>query len=224
MQHLGVFAKYWQPGCVKTRLATSIGADNAAALYREFVQQTLDRHKNSGDQRAVFIWPPEQISGFQPILPESWSIEAQIAGSLGERMLNYFQQTLVEGNVKSVLIGSDTPRLSPHLIAEAFESLETHPVVLGPSRDGGYYLVGMSESVVDIFTGVAWSTSLVFRQTVELLQQQKLSWHELPLQNDIDDIEDLNQLAAEIASLPNPSARDQALQVAIKKFSHHEHE
>lgn len=209
---------------MKTRLAASIGPDNAAALYREFVRQTLQRHKNSADQRTIFTWPPEQIPDFQPILPKSWSIKPQIAGSLGERMLDYFQQTLVGDGVKSVLIGSDTPRLENSLITEAFQALETHPVVLGPSQDGGYYLVGLSGSVVDIFAGVNWSSPQVFGQTVELLQQKKLSWYELPLRNDIDDLEDLRQLTTELARLPRLSERDQALQVAIHKFNHHDHE
>ena len=224
MNHLGVFGKYWEPGYVKTRLAADIGPTAAAKLYREFLQQTLQRHGQTGDKRSLFFSPGNRQSEFRQFCLPEWEIQSQSTGSLGDRMRHYFQKTLERQDDHSVLIGSDTPRLSREIIEQAFQGLQSHPVVLGPSQDGGYYLIGMSGSVVDVFEDIAWSSPKVFEQTIEILKTRQVPWLELPAQNDIDEWEDLKQLQATLASLPDRCPLDEKLYNAICKFGNAPHE
>ena len=139
-------------------------------------------------------------------------------------MRDYFQQTIRNQSDRAVLIGSDTPRLSREIIQQAFRGLETHSIVLGPSMDGGYYLIGMSGSVVDVFENIAWSSSKVFQQTIEILRSREVSWLELPLRNDIDEWEDLKQLQTKLGSLQNRCSLDENLFRAVCKLGQSTHE
>lgn len=223
MNHLGVFAKYWQAGAVKTRLAASIGSENAASLYREFVQQTLGRHAQIGGSRSVWIWPPEKSSEFSHVRGDNWSIEHQADGDLGQKMLDFFQRTLSgnttsEGPPKSVLIGTDSPDLPTELIENAFHLLDQNACVLGPSQDGGYYLIGMNQLIPSVFARIQWSSPQVFRQTVARLDEAGVQWAQLPEWNDIDELDDLQQLQGKLVDLAEPSGFDQQLLAAIQEF------
>lgn len=218
MNHLGVFGKYWEAGRVKTRLASDIGAAAAAELYREFLQQTLQRHHETADKRCLFYSPPERRSEFRRFCSPEWQIQKQSPGSLGDRMRDYFHRTLQKPGDRSVLIGSDTPRLSAEIIQQAYRKLESYPVVLGPSFDGGYYLIGMSGSPVEVFENITWSSPQVFQQTIDVLKGHKVPWFELAARNDIDELDDLKQLQNELASLPERGTLDDHLYEAIRKF------
>jgi len=195
---LGMFAKYWQPGRVKTRLAAGIGPEAAAELYREFVQVLVRRLSGIGQRRVLCIWPPDSQPAFDELTQDRWTVEPQSAGDLGHRMAAFFRSQFTHGAERVVLIGSDSPTLPATLIHEALAALQTHRVVLGPTDDGGYYLVGASGSPPPIFREIDWGTANVWRQTLSQLAAAGIRRHELPRWYDVDRVEDLTRLYHEL--------------------------
>jgi rSAM/selenodomain-associated transferase 1 len=201
---LGVFAKYWQSDTVKTRLARSIGREQASKLYRCFIETTLERFRDVGDRRYLVFWPPQNRREFAELAGSDWELVEQCDGDLGQRMQSYFRQRLGTTSTRRVLIGTDSPTLPTDYVIEAFESLqETNQVVLGPSHDGGYYLVGIREAVPEIFSGIAWSTAEVFAQTVAMLERSRIPYAVLPSWYDIDEFENLRRLADDLSAVPS---------------------
>lgn len=198
VNQLGMFAKYWQPGAVKTRLANRVGIQAASDLYREFVRCLAARFRHCGHRRVLAYWPAERSGEFFSLAGANWSCVPQSAGDLGVRMHRFFTDSFAAGATRVVLIGSDSPTLPVAYVELAFDLLETHTVVLGPARDGGYYLLGMTSAESDIFHNIAWSTPLVWRQTVTRLEAAGTSFAQLPEWYDVDDLDDLRQLRDEL--------------------------
>jgi rSAM/selenodomain-associated transferase 1 len=199
---LAVFAKYWQPGAVKTRLARGIGAESAAALHRQFLRTLLQRFSAVAAARVLVYSPAERERDFAGLAEgarDSWQLEPQSAGDLGQRMAACFQSAFRQGCERVVLIGSDSPTLPVSWITQAFDELATYPVVLGPSSDGGYYLVGASRTVPPIFEDIRWGTDAVWDQTLRRLDAAGIPVALLAAWYDVDEVEDLRRLAAELS-------------------------
>lgn len=207
---LGLFAKYWEPGKAKTRLAASLGQVQAADIARHFYDCSLARFAGLGDRQVVAFTPPERRPQFEAYPHGYWELTEQSGGSLGERMAQFFDEQFARGHYKVVLVGSDSPDLPLSYLQEAFDALDKVPVVLGPSDDGGYYLVGSASKTPPIFHKVPWSTSAVWQKTLALLEQAKIPMVALPSWADVDDLESLHQLRARLASSAAPL--DRALQ------------
>ena len=149
---------------------------------------------------------------------------SQQGGNLGERMSHFFQWALHGADrvpaerTKVVLVGSDTPHLTQARIEQAFNVLEKSEVVLGPSSDGGYYLIGMADTCQPVFEGVDWSTPHVLKQTLSRLKQLEVSWELLPEMTDIDELEDLDELTRCLES--DPSDQNTQLQNAINAVNY----
>jgi rSAM/selenodomain-associated transferase 1 len=190
---LGLFAKHWEPGKVKTRLAASIGDNVAAEIHRVFLETLLDRFASVAGRRLLAFAPLDAEPAFVSLQGDTWELAGQSSGDLGRRMRVFFESALEEAE-RVVLIGSDSPDLPAERLEEAFASLATHDVVLGPAVDGGYYLIGVARRVPPIFQGIAWSTSDVWPQTVSRLKVEGVDWHELPKWYDVDDEAGLNGL------------------------------
>jgi len=195
---LGIFAKYWEPGRVKTRLAASIGAEHAASIYAASLRTLLERFGRFPAHRRLLITPPDKQAEFIEIASARWTVGAQSDGDLGQRMESYFAGAFRDGQRRTVLIGSDSPTLPLEYIETAFDLLQHHRVVLGPADDGGYYLVGASEQVPPIFSRMHWSTASVWERTVERLESHSISWTSLPPWYDVDDEASLHRLMSEI--------------------------
>ncbi len=195
-----MFAKYWSAGKVKTRLARSIGADAAAEFHRLSVATLVTRFRHLADQRLIGFWPGEQQAAFARLGKPHWQTVVQVAGDLGDRMACFFDAAFRAGAERVVLIGSDSPTLPVQYVEDAFASLLTHEVVLGPADDGGYYLVGAAHNRPDIFRGVTWSSRDVWTQTVERLESTSTSWAALPPWYDVDDMGQLRRLAEQLKS------------------------
>jgi glycosyltransferase A (GT-A) superfamily protein (DUF2064 family) len=105
-------------------------------------------------------------------------------------MKNAFDQTFRDGAVHSIIIGTDVPELDAEMVLRSFEVFPKHDIVIGPSRDGGYYLLGMSTPTKRIFDGIAWSAQTVFQETVDRVNALELSYSCLPVLDDIDTMED----------------------------------
>ncbi len=201
MNQLGIFAKYWQAGAVKTRLASAIGPAAASHVYRHFIITLLRRFGQLADRRILAFWPPDKRSEFTTLAGDDWLCVEQAAGDLGARMRHYFETAFAEGARRVVLLGSDSPTLPVAYVQRAFQQLETTPVVLGPTPDGGYYLVGASNEVPPIFDGINWSTPAVWRQTVARLEDKSCPFAQLPEWYDVDELNDLHRLRGELHEL-----------------------
>lgn len=216
--HLALFAKYWEPGKVKTRLAAKIGDLAASQVYRAFLNTLLRRLNEAGDERTVVYSPIERISEFQTMGGEDWTLTPQSEGDLGERLISFSRSVLDNQSQQSnlVIIGSDCLDVDAALIQKAFDALNQNQVVLGPSFDGGYYLIGLSNYIPNIFENVAWSTDSVFEQTLQRIQQHDLSWFQLPTLNDVDEINDLKNLHARLEGQGSSNPLDLNLLRSIK--------
>ncbi len=217
---LGVFAKYWRSGDVKTRLAKSIGPAAASAVYREFVLLLLRRFSATADQRVLAYAPREREAEFRAVAGgvaagDAWRLEPQHAGGLGQRMQAYFMSAHERGAERVVLIGSDSPTLPVEWIEQAFEKLQAFDVVVGPSEDGGYYLIGVRGALPPIFTDIRWSTSDVLPQTLAALAAAGASYHLLPKWYDVDQLQDLRRLQRELQE-HEPDSLHQPLILAVE--------
>jgi hypothetical protein len=199
MDQLGMFAKYWEPGRVKTRLAAAIGDQAASSLYRRFVLTLVQRFADVGQRRVLAYTPAERQTEFESLAAEDWQLAAQAGGNLGERMQAYFANAFRSGATRVVLIGSDSPNLPLDYVNDAFQQLDDAPVVLGPADDGGYYLVGAAGSVPPIFAGIQWSSPQVWAQTLNRLRDADCPYGVLPVWYDVDDLASLRQVYQDLA-------------------------
>lgn len=194
---LAVFAKYWEPGQVKTRLAASVGEERAAAYYREFLATTLRRFESIADSRTVAFTPANRRDEFAALAGPAWELMPQGCGNLGERMRTFLEATLNRVARRVVILGADSPTLPVEYVDEAIDQLVTHSVVLGPSEDGGYYLLGVSNDVPPIFDAMPWSEPVLCAATLARLSQYPISVHLLSKWYDVDDEETFKRYAAE---------------------------
>ncbi|MEX0794911.1 MAG: TIGR04282 family arsenosugar biosynthesis glycosyltransferase [Pirellulaceae bacterium] len=193
-QTLGMFAKVPRPGQVKTRLAVTLGDNTAAHVYGLFLRQLLARLTPLRYCKSLVHWPAGEGDYFSDFAEHGWRVEPQSPGDLGTRMGNFFQLRFAAEDRQVVLIGSDSPDLPLEMIESAFSHLERTEVVLGPSHDGGYYLIGMSKFHLEIFQDMPWSTSEVLAETVARLQRGGTSHVLLDPWYDVDDGADLEDL------------------------------
>ena len=187
------FVKYPVPGRVKTRLAQQIGTETAADLYKNFVTDILAALKSSGVNFKIVFDPPDSKDQFQQWLGKECSYTPQVGQDLGQRMKNAFIQAFSEGFDRVVVIGSDSPDLPNEYLDLAFDALDTNDAVLGPSSDGGYYLLGFTKDSFssEAFEQITWSSNKVFDQTINILKKHRRKFYLLPQWHDIDTIEDL---------------------------------
>lgn len=201
-ERLIVFVKYPVPGNVKTRLANTVGADMAVALYRCFVSDTLSAARRSGYPTLLCFHPPDAHDALIAWLGTKLTAVPQKGNDLGERMLKAFQETLQESS-RVVLVGSDCPDLPARLLHQAFESLKSHQAVVGPAEDGGYYLIGFSSKFTDApFKGIEWGGPKVFEATMAALRENGVNVYTLPVWKDVDEYDDLRALYARNKALP----------------------
>ena len=212
---LGLFAKYWEPGRVKTRLAQSLGNEKAARIYEAFVAATVARLSAVHCTRVLSYWPDDAKtrSAFESAAALGWALVPQTEGDLGERMAGYFFQQFSAGVERVVLLGTDSPNVPLVEVQEAFEHLKTVDVVLGPTDDGGYYLVGAANRVPPIFGKIPWSTPEVLPRTIACLEEEGFSFATLDPWYDVDEIYDLHRL---IEDLRDECEAEPPLQVLLK--------
>ncbi|WP_250433147.1 TIGR04282 family arsenosugar biosynthesis glycosyltransferase [Hanstruepera flava] len=180
-----VFIKNLKLGKVKTRLAKTIGDQEAFEVYKLLVKKTEEATQNLHADKHIYF--------SDAIIPSKWPNTyktVQKGSDLGERMKNAFKDGFEKGYKNILLIGSDLPDISEIIINEAFEVLKTNDTVFGPAEDGGYYLVGLKQLHNNLFSNIPWSTSKVFEETIKVLDSQSISVGLLQTLNDIDTFED----------------------------------
>lgn len=187
-----VFLKPPVKGRVKTRLARSVGEQQALAVYRALVQLTLKAADESGAE--VFAYMSESGDpGFA--MPAGFRLRVQRGETLGLRMENAFKEVFEEGFGKVLIIGSDCPQMSPAVLWQAYRYLDAAPVVVGPATDGGYFLLGMTAFVPGIFDLARWSHAQVLDETLAILQRKRVGYALMSELSDLDDAQDLRRLS-----------------------------
>ena len=199
-----VFAKFWQPGRVKTRLAGHFGDEAAASFHRISAQTLLRRFSAVGERRVLAFTPKHRRRAFAALADEQWQLMPQSLGDLGKRMSHFFSTSFANGAQAVVVIGADSPTLPQEFVDRAFERLRDTDAVLGPSDDGGYYLIGLSRHLPDAFKGIAWGTSAVLTQTLQRLSTASCRYALLPAWYDVDTPRDLDRLRDELANQTAP--------------------
>ncbi len=196
-----VFLRAPEKGRVKTRLSKLLNDTFVLELYKAFVEDTLDTLDTVGD-KALCFWPPGGKKSLQKWLGKNYDFLVQRGDDIGQKMSAAFADIFKKGYTYAVLIGTDIPELSENMITLAFQTLQTTDAVIGPSGDGGYYLIGFKKSGFSnsIFKGINWSTPRVFDQTLEALDRDSIQYSRLPQLNDIDMPEDLDALARRMKS------------------------
>ena len=190
---LVMFTKFPERGQVKSRLAKDLGEERATELYRCFIEDLLERLSRGTYRFQMAFYPAGKEREIKEMFGNELSYTPQAGEDLGERMKNAFNLCFLEGSQSAVVIGSDCPDLPAWIIEEAFFSLDDHDVVIGPSVDGGYYLIGFRKETFnpDAFAGPTWGTANVFRQTMTNLQETGALVYVLPVWQDIDRPEDI---------------------------------
>jgi hypothetical protein len=176
-----------QLGCVKTRLAAKIGNEGALKVYKALLEYTRTMVSDVDSSKLLFysdfidntdFWDNQRFKKY-----------LQQGNSFGSRMCNAFKLALKE-HENAVIIGSDCEELTAIIINEAFDKLSDFDVVLGPAKDGGYYLMGLKKIYPEFFTNKQWSTSSVLKDTIDDIERLGLTFYLLPVLSDIDDFED----------------------------------
>jgi rSAM/selenodomain-associated transferase 1 len=200
-----VFLKTARPGAVKTRLAATLGKAAAAELYRVLAEAEVRRTApRGGEYERRFCFTPKGARAAMKAWFPGEVFEPQEGADLGARMARAFDQAFRGGARRVAIIGGDVPAVSREIVREAFRSLQDHDVVLGPARDGGYYLLALSRPRPGLFRGIAWGTSSVLAATVK--KATGLAVRLLEPLTDIDTLEDLRtewrRLAPLLAARP----------------------
>jgi rSAM/selenodomain-associated transferase 1 len=200
MDLLGVFAKYWQAGHVKTRLAAEIGSQVAAELQRLFLATLLRRLEPLGFRKQLAFTPVDRRDEFAELAGPAWELTPQSPGDLGQRMRGFFEAGFEAGAQRVVILGSDSPSLPKQFVLDAFEQLGDRSVVLGPCPDGGYYLLGLAatRALPPILDEIPWGTSETWSRTVRRLRSGGVDFATAPDWYDVDRLADLQRLHAEL--------------------------
>lgn len=190
-----LFLRAPEKGQVKTRLSVRFSDEEILRLYEGFVFDTLDAARTVSPI-SLYGWPPETFEIIKRWTGEQFPVFPQQGNDIGEKMSTAFVEIFQNNCLQALLIGTDIPDISSDLLTQAFQGLDSHDLVIGPAKDGGYYLIGFNHDAFDpdLFSGIEWSTSSVFNETLEMIRQKDLSFYTLPELNDIDTPEDLAEL------------------------------
>lgn len=185
-----IFAKNPVAGRVKTRLAKDVGEKKALQVYQYLLDHSakVTSRVNASKQ----VWYADHINEKDIWDNEVFEKKLQSGDHLGERMENAFRSAFAEGYEKVVIVGTDLYDIQPADIDKAFQKLDEFSAVIGPAKDGGYYLLGMNSMITKVFRNKKWSTDSVFRETMTDLQDHNT--YQLEMRNDIDILEDIMEI------------------------------
>jgi len=221
---IAIMAKASAPGRTKTRLVPPLTFDEAAALNTVFLQDIaanlLRAGRHAGIAGYAAFAPPGSEDFFTRILPPGIGLIDACLPNFGDCLLRTIEEILGRGHCSAVVLNSDSPTLPTALLVETAEVLAQpgERAVLGPSSDGGYYLLGLKTAHRRMFEDIAWSTERVAEQTLERASEIKLETHMLPVWYDVDDVDGLRRLGDELgrqwASSPQSDLHEPSYPVA----------
>lgn len=185
------FCKHPEAGLVKSRLAKDLGDDQASSIYKTLLDVTLNNIYKSGFKTFLYCYPDanhrdlKQYANRYPL-----TLKNQSDGDLGMKMYHAIKDHLYE-NKNVVLIGSDCLEINTTYIQKAFKLLDSgNELVLGPTEDGGYALIGANKIDASIFQDIEWSSEKVLKQTIGKINKLNLKYGELPIVRDLDTYRD----------------------------------
>ena len=187
---LAIFARVPAKGLVKTRLAEAVGADKALEIYEALLAATMRKLAPGEGRFDPEIWVAGDIDAFArwqgrtSMRGLGYRLVAQSNGDLGERMARAFDDGV------RILVGTDIPAMTVGYVEQALEALRTSDVVLGPTEDGGYCLIGMNASHPKLFDGIPWSTAGVLASTLRAAENLRVR-----LLDELWDVDDARNLA-----------------------------
>ena len=203
---LVIMAKEPRVGSTKTRLCPPLSQEEAAAISEALLQDTIRIILDiDGLDLAIAITPPESEAYFKGIALEDTVLIPVEGVDIGECQLLSLDRLLKMGYQKVFALNGDSPSLPVEYIQQAIQGLEDHDMVLGPTEDGGYYLIGFKEAHPEIFDGVEWSTERVSTQILQIASKLNMSVEKLPPWYDVDTVSDFDKLQVELISLPSDS-------------------
>lgn len=196
MTSIVIFIKYPAPGKVKTRLGAKIGYGLAAELYKIFMEQTFELAQSiSCENMMVAFEPKERKKEIREMVPQEFQLFAQEGADLGQRLIQAFRTAFSHGMKRVIILGSDSPTLPGKFVSDAINYLRNEDLVLGPSEDGGYYLIALKQPHESLFENIEWSSDSVLQSTIKMANQLGLKFTLLPQWYDVDDLATLIRAA-----------------------------
>lgn len=194
-ERLIIFTRYPEAGKAKTRLIPALGAEGAAQLQRQMTEWTIAQARRLATRRNCaievhFASGSADEGKMQAWLGDGLRYIPQVEGDLGVKLTAAIATAFTDAD-RVVVIGTDCPSITAALLDRAFQQLDSQEVVIGAAADGGYYLIGLQSPQPALFEGIAWSTEVVFEQTIDRARQQQLSIGVLETLSDIDRPDDL---------------------------------
>ena len=173
-----------------------MGHEETAQLYTCFLKDTVEKIKRLGFPFFIYYTPYEKKEELEHLLGDNLTYVPQEGVDLGERLYNGFKKSIKMGHPSAIALASDTPDLPESTLVNAGKKLGEFDSVIGPSLDGGYYLIGLRNHAMihNLFQGIIWSTKTVFAETMKKIEAEQLSCHSLEPWRDVDEVEDLTQL------------------------------
>jgi uncharacterized protein len=214
---IAFMAKASAPGRAKTRLVPPLTFEEAAVLNTAFLQDVADNvllaardaERLGGIAGYAAYGPPGSEDFFRRTLPGAIGLIEAWRQNFGECLLHTIEQIFARGHGSAVVLNSDSPTLPTAFLVETAAALARpgDRAVLGPSSDGGYYLLGLKTDHRHMFENIAWSTDQVAKQTLERAREIGLDVHRLPVWYDVDDIDGLRRLYTELPDRPDAQRR-----------------
>lgn len=193
-----LFSRYPVPGKAKTRLIPEIGEERAALLHRRMTEHTVCTLRSAremlgaSDLELSICCTGASLKEFSKWLGQDLNYVSQPAGNLGMRLLKGFETAFSKGSKRTIAVGCDIPGLTQEILLKGIDALYEHDIVIGPTTDGGYYLIGMTSPRPELFADILWGTEHVYRQTLDAAKLLGLTVAELPMLYDIDMPADLS--------------------------------
>lgn len=215
-----VFAKAPIVGEVKTRLCPPLTPDEAASLHGSLVMDMLERCQAVKGCDRILAGSPDRTHPFFKAMEGRFKVKLweQVGEDLGARMARTFQDGLESSYHSLMIVGTDIPGITSQMMTQALTALTEHDLVLGPTVDGGYYLIGLRKHVPELFQGIPWSTDQVYARTEQKAKALGLSLKILPTLRDIDTIEDLQAVTRDM-NLPGPNLVSQRTKNVLLELS-----
>lgn len=190
-----ILVKYPDAGAVKTRLGSPFSPEDAARLARAMAEDLIETHQKADDYDVIVCFaPPERCNDVRSWLGEDVVLARQEGEDLGERQHNALKSAFEAGYRKAAVMGSDVPLVTVGDVNEAFGLLEYADTAIGPSEDGGYYLLGARGACEILFEGISWGGRNVLRETKNRIEKAGLDFRLAASHYDIDSSEDAERL------------------------------
>jgi uncharacterized protein len=204
---LVIMAKAPRPGAVKTRLAPTLSPTAVTAFYCCLLDDTLALARSLDDVEVAIMCPDSDVNDLARLAGEEVNVVAQKGEGLAAGLTSVFAHFTEGHQRRTIAFNSDSPHMPRSVLEDAFETLAAHDVVVGPTQDGGYYLVGAKASHPALFAGDGMGTSSALERLLSRAQDLELSVGLADPFYDIDVADDLIRLAAELRQAPMRAPR-----------------